>query len=72
MDHICPLCNEPLNIGKTFISTENDDTPELPTKVFNNLPMLCIKPSCKNYCGSDTSNPKVIVETIKNELPIGG
>jgi hypothetical protein len=67
----CPLCNSDLFIGKTFMTVENDTTPDAVTKVFNNLPMLCINPKCENYCGSDASKPKAIVETVKNEMKIG-
>jgi hypothetical protein len=47
---------------------ENDDTAELETKAFTNLPMICNNKDCDDYGGEDLSNPRIVVETIKNKV----
>jgi hypothetical protein len=47
---------------------ENDDTPELPTIAYTNLPMICINKDCDNYGGEELTKPKIIVETVKNKV----
>jgi hypothetical protein len=63
---ICPKCNSLLRVGRNYYTTENDDTPDLETKIFITLEMLCINVDCNNYAGEDIEKPNVIVETIKN------
>lgn len=76
---ICPKCNSMLRIGKTFYSTENDGTPETETKIFVNMPMLCVnkvvqvsdkgeKASCEFFAGEDLSNPIYVVTTHKHQV----
>jgi hypothetical protein len=65
---ICPKCDSLLRVGKNYYSTENDETPDLPTKIFINLEMICLNVDCSNYAGVDIENPNVIVESIKNSV----
>lgn len=42
---------------------ENDDTPDKETKLFVEHDMACRNKTCANY--------EKVVETIRNELPLG-
>jgi hypothetical protein len=64
----CPTCNSVLRIGKTKITFKHDDTPDIPTEAYNNLPMLCTNTDCKNYAGTDLNEPKHIVQTVMNRM----
>lgn len=64
----CPKCNSLLRIGNSFYTFENDDTPDAPTKVFTNLPLICLNKECDNYGGGDLSNPRFVVDTVVNQL----
>lgn len=63
---LCPKCGLLLRVGRSYYTSENDDTPDLPTKIFINLEMLCLNQDCSEYAGVDIANPKVIVGTVKN------
>jgi hypothetical protein len=63
---ICPKCNSLLRVGRNYYTFENDTTPDLPTKAFVNLEMLCMNVDCNNYAGEDIEKPNVIVDIIKN------
>jgi hypothetical protein len=45
---------------------QNDTTPDLPTKAFVNLEMICVNAECVNYAGADFENPKLVVDTVVN------
>jgi hypothetical protein len=47
---------------------ENDDTPDKPTIAYTNLPMICLNKQCAIYGGEDVSNPKYVVEIVKNRV----
>jgi hypothetical protein len=64
----CPKCNSLLRIGTSYMTFENDDTPEEPTIAYTNLPMICNNKDCDDYGGEDLSNPRIVVETIKNQV----
>jgi len=64
----CPKCNSLLRIGTSFMTFENDDTPDEPTIAYTNLPLICLNKECTNYGGEDVSNPTFVVETIKNKV----
>lgn len=74
---ICPKCNSMLQIAKSYLTFENDTTPDLPTKAFTNLEMVCVNQHCDNYAGKNLENPSyvgknlenpsIVVEIIKNE-----
>jgi hypothetical protein len=66
----CPKCELLLRVGKNYYSVENGDNPEVPTKLFVNIEMLCPTMDCANYAGEDINDPKVIVHSIKNELEV--
>lgn len=64
---ICPKCNSMLQIAKSYLTFENDTTPDLPTKAFTNLEMICVNQHCDNYAWKKLENPPIVVEIIKNE-----
>jgi hypothetical protein len=65
---ICPKCQSLLRIGNSYITVTGDETPDIPTEVFTNLPMLCVNPSCDDYCGKNTSDPLHVVEVIQSKI----
>ena len=64
--HICDICKTPLEIGEVYPDFINDHTPDMPTEVYNNLPMLCPNQTCSNWRGVNASKPLVVVETVRN------
>jgi hypothetical protein len=56
-----------LQIANSYLTFENDDTPDLPTKAFTNLDMVCVNPNCDYYAGKDLTTPATVVEIVKNE-----
>jgi hypothetical protein len=64
----CPKCQSLLQIGTSFMTFENDDTPDKPTVAFTNLPMICLNKDCVDYGGENVSNPRVVVDTIRNRV----
>lgn len=66
----CPKCDLLLRVGKNYYSVENSDNPDIPTKLFTNIEMLCMNDDCSNYAGADVQNPKTIVHSVKNELEV--
>ena len=77
MEHNCPICGSPLQIAKSEFVMEGDNSPDIPTKLYSKLTMVCtnsaIDPKtknrlCSNYCGTDLNNPDIVVEVIKNPL----
>lgn len=59
----CPLCQVEMRISRSRNVVENDDTPNTPTRLFIEQELKCFNKNCKNY--------DKVVETSKNELPIG-
>ena len=59
----CPLCQVELRITKSRNVLENDDTLDVPTKLFIEQDLSCMNKQCGNYGN--------VVETVKNEIPIG-
>lgn len=59
----CPKCQLELRISRSRNIVENDDTPNEDTKLYIVQEFKCRNKDCDNY---DT-----VVETVKNELPIG-
>lgn len=59
----CPLCQVEMRIARSFNTVENDDTPDLPTKLYVVQDMTCVKKDCEYY--------EKTVDTIKTEIPIG-
>jgi len=64
----CPKCQSLLRIGTSYMTFENDTTPDLPTIAYTNLPMICINKECDQYGGEDVSNPRIVIEVIKNRV----
>jgi hypothetical protein len=64
----CPKCNSLLRIGTSFMTFENDDTPELETIAYTNLEMLCLNKECDKYAGENLTQPRTVVETITNRV----
>jgi len=59
----CPLCLVEMRIARSYNIVENDDTPDLPTKLYVVQDLSCVNKACENYDKT--------VDTIKTELPIG-
>ena len=59
----CPSCDAELRIVGVRNMVENDDTPDVPTKLFLEQDLECVNVKCPSY--------QQIVETIKTEIPIG-
>jgi hypothetical protein len=59
----CPLCQVEMRITHSRNVIENDNTPDKPTKLFVEYDLECLNRSCPNY--------EKVVETVKNEQPIG-
>lgn len=64
----CPKCNSLLRTGITFMTFENDDTPELETIAYTNIPMICPNADCDDYGGENLSEPRIVVELVKNRV----
>jgi hypothetical protein len=64
----CPKCNSLLRIGTSYMTFENDDTPDELTIAYTNLPLICINKECDQYGGEDVSKPRIIVDTVKNRV----
>ena len=58
----CPLCNVEMRIVKSRMVVKNDDTPDIPTKLFVEQELSCLNKGCANF--------ESTVETIRNELPL--
>ena len=59
----CPLCQVEMRISRSRNVVENDDTPDQETKLYIEQELMCLNKNCSNY--------EQVVETVKNELPIG-
>ena len=59
----CPSCQVELRITRSRNVVEHDDTPNEETKLFVEQDLSCLNKSCANY--------NTVVQTIKNEIPIG-
>lgn len=46
---VCPTCKILCRVGKTYYKTANDDTPDLPTKIFLCHEMICRNRACPEY-----------------------
>lgn len=60
----CPLCNLEMRITRSRYVTENDDTPDVPTRLYQEMDMMCKNEKCTNY--------NTVVETVKEELALNG
>ena len=59
----CPLCRLEMRITKNLHRVENDDSPNEETKLYIIQELTCLNKNCDNY--------NKVVETSKNELPLG-
>lgn len=59
----CPLCNVEMRITKTRNILENDNTPDAETKLFVEQDLSCMNKDCSNF--------EKVVQTVRNEIPIG-
>jgi len=59
----CPLCQVEMRITRSRNILENDDNPDIPTKLFVVQEVSCMNKDCANY--------EKVVDSVKNELPIG-
>ena len=58
----CPLCNVEMRIKTSRMLLENDDTPNVPTKLFTEHQLTCLNKNCANY--------ETVVDTIRNEIQL--
>lgn len=59
----CPLCQLEMRITRSRNVIENDDTPDVPTRLYYEQEISCLNKNCPNY--------NKVIETVKNEQPIG-
>jgi hypothetical protein len=59
----CPLCQVEMRITRSRNILENDNDPDIPTKLFVVQEVSCMNKDCANY--------EKVVDSVKNELPIG-
>ena len=59
----CPLCKLDLRITKSWNKVVNDDTPDIPTKLYVVQELSCRNENCPN-CDK-------VLDTKETELPIG-
>ncbi len=45
----CPLCKTELFLSRSYYTTENDHSVDLPTKVFLNVEQRCRNRQCTHY-----------------------
>ena len=64
----CPKCNSLVRISDSKLVFENDDTPELETIAYNLMKLVCVNPECEDYCGTDVSNLRIVIEVVKNRV----
>jgi len=64
----CPSCGSTLNIGKTLIVFEGDNSPDTPTIAYTIMPMVCSNPECSIYGGHDLNNPTRVVQTLRQKM----
>ncbi len=63
---LCPKCEFPLVVNKSYLTFANDTTPDKATEAYRNLDMVCVNTMCANYAGTNLQTPNVVVETIKH------
>jgi hypothetical protein len=68
MGETCPKCNSLLRIGSSYMTFENDDTPEKPTIAYVNLPLLCVNKECENFAGENLTNPRYLTDLVRNQV----
>ena len=59
----CPLCDAELRIVKVRNVLENDNKPDVETKLFIEQDLACKNEKCQTY--------DKVVQTVRNEQPIG-
>jgi len=59
----CPLCQVEMRITRSRNVVEHDDTPNEETKLYVEQELSCLNKNCSNY--------KNVMQTVRNELPIG-
>ena len=59
----CPRCQVEMRITKARNVVEHDNTPDEDTKLYIEQDLSCMNKTCANY--------KTVVQTVRNELPIG-
>ena len=59
----CPLCQVEMRISRSRNVVENDDTPDVETKLYVDQELKCLNRNCANY--------DKVVQTVRNEIPIG-
>jgi len=59
----CPKCRVQMRITRSRNVLENDNTPDVPTKLFIEQEVSCLNKDCENF--------ETVVKTVRSELPIG-
>lgn len=60
---LCPKCVQSLRIASGKFTSEEGST-----DVYSEQTLVCVNPDCDNYSGTDLSNPKIIVQTLRNKV----
>jgi alpha-beta hydrolase superfamily lysophospholipase len=62
----------PVSVSHGGRDNENDNTPDMPTIAYTNIPLFCLNKECENFAGenSDKPNyqPKYLVDVITNKV----
>jgi hypothetical protein len=56
-----------LRTGVSFMTFENDTTPDLPTIAYVNIPLFCLNKECENNAGTSLE-PQYLVDIVKNRV----
>lgn len=58
----CPKCNTEAKIVKTQYVAENDDSPDIPTKLYIEQLFACRNPQCVDF--------EKVIKTVRNPLSL--
>lgn len=47
---------------------EGDESPDTETIAYTNMTMLCPNKECDQYAGEDLTNPRIIIDVVKNRV----
>ena len=59
----CPLCQVEMRISRSKHVLENDDTPDVQTRLFVEQTLTCLNKQCTNF--------ETEVDKVRNEIPLG-
>lgn len=64
----CPKCNSLVRISSSKLTFEHDDTPDVETIAYSEMKLVCVNPECEDYAGEDVSNPRIVIDVVKNRV----